>query len=209
MKSILLIGGGGHCKSVYDSLKRCGGFDRVGLVVNDAAPNSALPPIVGGDCDLKRLYEQGWSDAFIAVGSVGDTSVREKLFALLRSIGFTMPSIIDPTSVIAENVNVGCGCYIGKRAVINAECKIGECAIVNTGAIVEHDCTVGRFSHIAPGAVLCGNVRIGDYTHIGAGASLKQGIAVGSRTLIGLGSVVLRDFSDNVKALGNPCREIE
>lgn len=204
MKSILLLGGGGHCKSVLDSLKAK--YDRIGLVVNELSETHSVP-VVGSDEDLRRLYDEGWNAAFICVGSVGNTTVRERVFDALREIGFELPCVIDDSAIIADDVKIADGCFIGKRAVVNAGSYIDTCAIINSGAIVEHDCKVGKFCHIAPGAVLCGNVSIGAYTHIGAGSAIKQGVRIGDRSVIGLGSAVTHDFGDGVTAFGNPAKE--
>lgn len=210
MKSLLLLGGGGHFKSVVDSVLELGKYSRLGLVVNDSCDLIyQTVSVVGCDDDLERLYRSGWDSAFITVGSVGNTTVRERLYSRLRNIGFDIPSIIDPSAVIAEDVKIGRGCYVGKRSVLNSNSEICDCAIINTGAIVEHDCLVGAFTHIATGAVLCGNVKVGECAHIGAGSVVKQGLNIGNHTLIGMGSVVTHDFGDDITAYGNPCREIQ
>lgn len=210
MKSILLLGGGGHCKSILDSLNKLNHYDRIGLIINEnIALASQKVPIVGCDEDLKKLFDEGWDSAFISVGGIGNTKIREKLYSYIINIGFNVPSIVDPSAVIASNVQIASGCYIGKNAIVNADSCISECAIINTGAIIEHDCEIGKFSHIAPGAVLCGNVMVGFGTHIGARAVVKQGLKIGNRALIGMGSVVTHEIIDNIKAYGVPCREIK
>lgn len=205
-KKLLLIGGGGHCLSVLDSIT---GYDEIGIVERDS---SCLMyrglNIVGADQDLPGLFKSGWSDAFITVGSIGNTATRRRLYAMVKMLGFHIPSIIDPSAVVAENAVIEEGCFVGKRAVINVNCTVGKCAIVNTGAIVEHECNIGAFAHISSGATICGNVDIGSDTHIGAGTVIRQGIIIGSSTLIGIGSVVVKDIPSNVKAYGNPCREV-
>lgn len=209
MESILLLGGGGHCKSVLDSLVKLNRYDRIGIVLNEIDESvNKLAPVVGCDDDLIKLFNAGWDSAFVAVGSIGNTHLRKKLYFDLTNIGFRLPSIVDPSSVLASHVKLGPGCYIGKNAVINEDSTIAECAIINTGAIIEHDCSIDKFVHVAPGTVLCGNVKVGAYSHIGAGSVVKQGLNIGSKTLIGIGSVVTHSIADNLIAYGNPCREI-
>lgn len=205
-KKLLLIGGGGHCLSVLDSVT---GYDDIGIVERDSGCSMCRGlNIVGADRDLPGLFKSGWSDAFITVGSIGNTALRRRLYSMVKQLGFHIPSIIDPSAVVAKNAVIGEGCFVGKRAVINVNCTVGKCAIVNTGAIVEHECAIGAFAHISPGATICGNVDVGDDTHIGAGTVIRQGIVIGSSTLIGIGSVVVKDIPSNVKAYGNPCREV-
>ncbi len=210
-RKILLIGGGGHCHSVADAVLSL--YTQVGIVEGDAVQQDQAGemglPVVGRDCDLPRLFAEGWNEAFITVGSVGDTALRRRLFKKVTSLGYYVPAIIDPTAVIARDVEVRDGTFIGKRAVLNSGSRVGRCAIINTGAIIEHDCVIGDFVHISPGAVLCGEVVVGEDTHIGAGSAVRQQSKIGRGVIVGMGSVVVKNIPDNVRAWGSPCRVVD
>lgn len=202
---ILLLGNGGHCRSVIDSIIASNQYEQIGIVVEPNSKELNEDYVVGTDNDLQSLFKQGWDNAFVTVGSVGNTIVREKLYEKIKEIGFIIPNVIDPTAVISKNAKLGEGVFVGKKAVINANSQIGNCAIINTGAIIEHDCVIGEFVHLSTGALLCGEVQIGSNSHIGAGTVIRQQINVGCKSLIGIGSVVVKDITDNVVAYGNPC----
>ena len=210
-KKILLIGGGGHCASVLDSLLATSSYDQIGIIDPKGPDADFIPgvPVVGTDNDLEHLYQDGWNHAFITLGSIGSTVLRKKIYTTLKHIGFTVPNIIDRTSVVSVNTTMGEGIFIGKRAVVNARSQIGNCAIINSGAIVEHDCTIGTFAHISPGCTLCGSVQIGNDSHIGAGSIIRQSITVGSNVLVGTGSNVVKSLPDSVIAYGNPCKVVK
>ncbi len=205
---ILLIGGGGHCHSVLDSVISLNMYDEIGIVDNDYISPYLGVRVVGSDHDLPKLLRDGWRNAIITVGSVGETIIRRRIFENLNRIGFRITSIIDPTATIAQGVNIKEGCFLGKHSVVNTGSVLGECCIINTGAIVEHDCKIGPFAHISSGAVLCGEVKIGSDSHIGAGSVVRQLITVSAHTVVGAGSVVVKDIRDGVRAYGNPCRVV-
>jgi sugar O-acyltransferase, sialic acid O-acetyltransferase NeuD family len=209
-KKLLLLGGGGHCKSVIDSLLKTKSYTEVGIIDKKENVGKSILgiPIIGCDDDLFELYQNGYNNAFITIGSIGNPSIRVKLFKVIKEIGFEIPNIIDFNSIISEHVTLEEGIFVGKNAVINAGSFIENCAIINTGSIVEHDCIIGQFSHIAPGTVLCGEVQIGEHTHVGARSVVKQQVKIGANTLIGMGSVVLKNVPENVIAYGNPCKEV-
>lgn len=209
-KKILLVGGGGHCKSVLDSLIQLNKYSEIGIIdkVKNIGKDILGVPVIGCDDDLSRLYSNGYKDAFVTVGSTGNPNLRIKLFKKLYNIGFNMPNIIDPTANISQFVEIENGVFIGKSAIINTGCKINRGSIINSGSIVEHDCLIDEFVHIAPGAVLCGEVQVGKNTHIGANCVIRQQLKIGSDSIIGMGSVVLKDVEDNIIAYGSPCREV-
>ena len=207
-RKLLLIGGGGHFRSVLDSVLSLGLYGEVGIVDKEDVKILGVS-VIGKDQDLPALFQQGWTNAFITVGSVGNTTVRRRLYEMIKKIGFTIPSIVDKTAIIAKGTQIGEGSFVGKNAVVNTGASLGCCSIINSGAIVEHDCSVGDFCHISPGTVLCGQVTVGSDTHIGAGSVVRQQISLGNNVLIGAGSVVLKDIPDGVTAYGNPCREVK
>ncbi len=208
-KKILLLGGGGHCRSVLDCLLSLEQYDQIGIVDYDDTACALGVRVVGVDEDLPRLLQEGWTEAFVTVGSVGSTDLRRRLFSTVLDLGFLLPSIVDPSAILARGVTLSPGVFVGKRAVINTGCSIGTGSIINTGAILEHDCILGDFVHISPGAVLCGQATVGNDSHIGAASVVRQGIRIGSGVLIGAGSVVVEDIPDYAKAYGNPCRVVK
>ena len=207
-KKLLLIGGGGHCHSVLETILTLKLYDEIGII--DSIDSSYFGiHVVGNDDDIPALYKAGWTDAFITVGSVGDTRIRRRIYDTVKKHGLFVPTIIDSTAIIGRGVDLGEGTFIGKRAVVNAGVSIGTCAIINTGAIIEHDCRIGEFTHISPGTTLCGQVRVGRDSHVGAGSVVRQLIEIGNKTLIGAGSVIVKNIPDNVKAYGNPCMVVD
>lgn len=206
-KKLLLIGGGGHCKSVLDSILLSNEYSEIGIIdKNENIGESILDiSVIGCDDDLSKLYHDGYHYAFVTVGSIGEPLLRIKLYKMIEKIGFEIPNIIDLTSIVSSHVKMERGIFIGRNVVVNVGTSIKDGSIINTGSTIEHDCIINQFCHIAPGSVLCGEVEVGENTHIGAGSVIKQQIKIGSNTIIGMGSVVLKDIGDNLIAYGNPC----
>lgn len=209
--NILLIGGGGHCKSVLDSIISKYKFDKIGIIdtKDNIGKNILGISIIGSDEDIVYFYEkEQYKNAFITLGSIGNVGKREHLLNMILQLGFNIPNIIDSSAIIGKEVFLEKGIFIGKRTVVNSGSIIKKGAIINTGAIIEHDCNIGEFSHISPGTVICGGVNIGNRTHIGANSVIRQGLNIGSDNIVGIGSVVVSDVLDNKLCYGNPCREV-
>ena len=194
---IILLGAGGHAKSVIDSIERANKFQIEGLISNDVGESKLESySIIGCDDDLERIYQAGIKYAFITVGYLGEGQTRAVLYKKLRQIGYKIPSIIDPTAIIANSAQIGEGSFIAKKAVVNSNASIGNMCIINTAAIVEHDCCVEDYAHISVSAVLCGNVKIGRNTFVGANSTIIQGHKIGEKCIIGAGAIVTKDIEN-------------
>lgn len=195
MDRIIILGKGGHAKSIADTIERQGLFKIAGYVVNDSFEEEKKDyPIIGNDEDLEKIYQKGVRYAAIGIGYLGKGTIRNELYERLKKIGYFLPIITDPTAIVSDKAEIAEGTFLGKGAIINAGAHVGKMCILNTGSIVEHDCQVGDFSHIAVGAVLCGDVHVGNETLVGANATIIQGRKIGNRCIIGAGEVIRKNI---------------
>lgn len=207
---MIVLGAGGHARSVVDSIQRAADYRVVAMVGAGSEEGSYRGiPILSGDECLVRLKERGVSAAHVGIGYLGEGALRRKLVGQLLGLGFELPPVVDPTAILAEDASVGAGAFLGKRAVVNVGACIGAQCIINTAAVVEHDSTIGEFSHLAPGAVVCGGCRIGADSFIGAHATIIHSVSVGRGCTVGAGSVVLDDVRTETTIAGVPAHAIE
>jgi len=207
-EKIVLVGAGGHCKILLESLNRRR-YEIVGILDNNSVNDSVIGgiPVIGRDCDAEALFCSGVHNAVITL--VGDLQTRRKLLEQYKKIGFSFPTILHPSAYISSSAYIGEGAVVLAGAYVNAEAKVQDFATVNTGAIIEHDSIVGENAHIAPGAILLGASQVGKDSLLGAGSTVLQQITVGEGCTVGAGSIVLKDVKDNKTVYGNPAREKE
>lgn len=198
MEEMIILGRGGHAKSLVDVIERENKYQIAGYVVNDADQEAEKVeyPIIGSDDDLLQIFQSGIKYAAMGIGYLGRSDLRERLWRRLKEIGYLLPVICDPSAVMANHIRVGEGTMIGKGAIINTSVSIGKMCIINTGAIVEHDCIVDDFSHISVGSVLCGNVQVGEAAFVGANATVIQGIQIGKKCIVGAGTTLRKNVED-------------
>lgn len=209
-EDIVLIGSGGHCKTIVDSIERLGTFKIAGYIDLGKIGKEVYRgyKIIGHDEDMQSIYDSGIHNAFIALGFMGKSNIRKRLFFKMKETGFSLPVIIDPSAVVAEDAAIGEGTYIGRDAVVNADAKIGINCIINTSAIVEHECIVGDFSHLAVAAVICGQTQVGNECFLGANSTVIQKLKISDRCVVGAGSVVLSSIDSDCTAVGVPAKVI-
>lgn len=206
-KKIVIIGAGGHAKSIIDSIEQAGEYRIEGFVEKKESDFIYREySCIGIDTDLKKIYESGVKCAVVAIGYMGHGKTREYLYTQLKDIGYELPVIADRSSIIANDVIVGEGTFIGKGVIINSDAQIGNMCIINSGAIIEHDCKVGDYSHVSVGAVMCGESVIKDRVFVGANSTLNQGVAVETSAIIGAGAVVTKNVAGGITVVGVPAR---
>ena len=203
MKNILIIGAGGHSRSVVDTLNYIGEYNNIGIVDKK---DTGHPLFVGTDHDLKRLRND-FQFAFLAVTNK-PYEWKKRYFENLNKLGFKIPNIIDRTCIKSDQIFLECGIFAGKNTVINTNVKISRGAIINSSCVLEHDVSIGEYSNIAPGSVLLGGVKVGDNTLIGANSTIRENVQIGSNVIVGMGSNVIRGLIDEKTYLGNPAKEI-
>lgn len=203
-EKLVLIGGGGHCKSVIDTILCCGHFSDIVILDPALASGDVVMgcKVAGTDDELPKLFRDGYKSAFITVGSIVTCELRKRLVKKCEKIGFSFPIIIDPSAKVSKTAVLAKGTFVGKNAVINADSYVGEHCIVNTGAIIEHECLIGSFVHISVGSILCGNVTIGCESFIGAGSTIIQGIKIENGVIVGANSTILADVEGNMNVYG-------
>ena len=207
--SVIVIGSGGHAKVVVDALLH-EGLNVIGITDADPSKNGNKllgVSIIGDDAVLDN-YNASDIELALGIGTIKANSPRKKIFSTFKSRDFNFATVIHPSAIIGNEVNIGEGAQILSGAVVHPGATIGMGAIINFGARIDHDCNIGEFAHIAPGATLSGGTKIGNGAHVGTGASIIQGITIGAHALVAAGATVVRDVNDNERVAGVPAKLI-
>jgi sugar O-acyltransferase (sialic acid O-acetyltransferase NeuD family) len=207
---LILIGGGGHCKSCIDVIEGNGDFFIYGILDIKEKVGSAILgyQIMGDDDDIPRYAQEGYS-FLITTGQISSSKIRRELFEVIKQAGGKLETIIAPTAHVSPHAAIGEGTIIMHHALVNAEAKVGNNCIINTSAVVEHDVVIGDNVHISTVAVVNGGCKINSDTFIGSNAVIAQGIEVASNCIIGAGSVVHRNIEEVGTYVGNPYKKIK
>lgn len=203
---IVLIGGGGHCRSCVDAI-RSAGWEIAGVIDPDPAgvPNGL--PHLGDDAWLEKVDALGFY-FLVTVGQVSVSPVRRELFAMLHSKRFKIATVSARTAIISDSASLATGSIVLHRAAVNADASVGENCIINTGAIVEHDARIGDHCHISTGAIVNGGVEIGHGCMLGSGSVILQGVKVTANVVVGAGAVVTKDIDVAGTWIGIPARRL-
>lgn len=178
-KEILLIGGGGHCKSVIDVIELEDKYQIAGIIdkKNLIGQNVMGYPIIGSDEDLEILSKK-YQYALITIGHIQSNLLRVDLFNQLNVLGYQLPIIKSPLAYLSKHATIGKGTIIMHHALVNANASIGENCIINSKSLIEHDAIIEDNCHISTGAIINGGVLVQKNTFVGSNATTKEYIKI-------------------------------
>lgn len=188
-KPLILLGGGGHCKSVID-VAESAGYTILGIMDKPELVGTKVLDyeIIGTDDDIPQYVDK--AEFLITVGQIKSPAIRQKLAAFVEQAGGRFATVIASDAYVSKYAKIGKGTVIMHKAVVNADACIGEHCIINTMANIEHEVQIGGFCHVSTGGMVNGNCVIGDEVFIGSGSVLYNGISVMDNAIIPAGSVV-------------------
>ncbi len=194
--SIILVGGGGHCKSVIDIIEMHQTYQIAGIIDQEDLIGKEISGyrIIGSDSDLPS-FSKSHANYMITVGQIKSSAARTKIFENLKELNVNMPVIVSPLGHVSDWATIGEGTIVMHFAMVNSYAAIGKNCIVNSRALIEHDCLIGDHTQVSTGAIVNGNVKVGNHCFIGSGAVLVQGIEIADYTIVAAGSVVTKSIA--------------
>ena len=194
-EKIVLVGGGGHCKSCIDVIEQAGKFQIVGIFyVPDKLHQKLLGyEIMATDDDLPQLVNEN-TNFLVTLGQIKSPEKRIRIFQILKELKAKLPVIISPIAYVSQHAQINEGTIIMHHAIINAGAKIGQNCIINSKALIEHDAVIADHCHIATGAIINGGVTVGSGTFFGSNAVCKEYIEIGKNVVIGCGVKITKNI---------------
>lgn len=195
-RSLILIGGGGHCKSVIEVAESAGYTIRGVLDMPENVGKEVLPGhlVIGTDDDIPQYVDD--CDFIITVGFIKNPALRIKLYNKVKNAGGKLATVIASTAHVSKYASIGEGTIIMHNAFVNAGATIGANCIINTFVNIEHDAEIGDQCHISTGAMVNGNCSIKRNVFIGSNSTVANSISIGSDCIVGAGSVVYKELID-------------
>lgn len=204
-KNLILVGGGGHCKSVIEVAESAGYTIKGILDLPEKVGERILGyPIIGSDENMSDFSDQALF--LVTVGHIKDASLRINLHKRILDAGGKLATVIANTAHVSKYATVGEGTVIMHYAMVNADAVIGKGCIINTFANIEHDAVIGDYCHISTGAMINGNCKIRRGTFIGSQSVIVNGVEITEECLIGAGSTVIKNLRQKGIYTGNPAR---
>lgn len=187
IKKIVVVGAGGHGKSVADLLLLQKEYELVGFL-DDAYPEVldvwGFPVLGKVSADTLASLQENVGYVVVAIGN---NELRETILKLIEALGLALPNIVHPNAFVSPRAILGKGCVVMANAVIGSEARLGDGVIINAGAIVDHHAAVDDFGHLGVNASMAGGTHLGRSAWAQAGVSLGYGVSISAKQILNPG----------------------
>lgn len=173
---LLVVGAGGHGRSVAEAAELSGQFSVVGFL-DDSLPAGETVldlPVLGPVASM--THQRAAADHTIV--AIGNNAVRQELMLQLIEAGFDFAVVVHPRAIVAPSAVLGKGSAVMAGAILGTEARLGVGSIVNSGAVVDHHATVEDFGHLGVNASMAGGTVLGRGAWMQAGAALGYGVKI-------------------------------
>lgn len=203
MNPLVLVGGGGHCKSVIEAAESAGYCILGVLDMPEEVGKSILSTkVIGTDDDIPAYVDK--AEFVITVGFIKNPATRIKLYNKVKEAGGKLATIVASTAHVSIYAEIGEGTIVLHQAFVNADAKVGCNVIINNFVNIEHDAVIGDQCHISTGAMVNGECKVGERCFIGSQSVLANCITIGDDIIVGAGSFVRKSISEKGIYSGNP-----
>jgi len=202
---ILIVSAGRFAREVYswvlDCIRAGSPWEFGGFLDNRTDALIDFPCQVGVIGTVED-YQMREDDRLVC--AIGEADVRKAYVEKLKAKGAQFASVVHPTAVIGQNVQIGEGVILAPYSVLTAAMKVGDFVVIGVFSCCSHHNQIGNWCQISGHCSLPGCVCLEEGVFVGCGVTFVPGVHVGAWSYVGAGSVVLRRVRPRSKVFGNP-----
>lgn len=202
---LIIIGASGHGKVVADIAIKMNKWENIAFLDDDETLKTCMNfEVIGKSSDVIKYKNE--ADFFVAIGN---NATREKVQEKLMDEGLNVVSLIHPSAIIGNDVEISIGTAVMASVVINSSTRIGKGCIINTSSSLDHDNYIDDYVHISPGVRTAGTVKVGKGSWLGIGSVVSNNVNICSGCKVGAGAVVVNDITEYGTYVGVPVIKID
>lgn len=203
MRPLILVGGGGHCKSVIEAVESVNFSIKGILDLPQYVGDKILGyEVLGSDDDIPLYVDE--CDFLVTLGYIKNPTLRNNLHKRIEDAGGNLATVIASTAHVSKYAQLGAGTVVLHGAMVNAGAIIGKGCIINTLANIEHDAIVGNFCHISTGAMVNGDCHVGDNTFLGSQSVMVNATSIPANSVFAAACLIRKNLTIEGLYAGNP-----
>lgn len=205
--NVLIIGSGGHCRSVLSLIKNSTFDIKVSGIIdinfNGLEETIMDIPVIGG---MNELFNSKANDLILAIG---DNNKRKEIVESLKNRDYNFPNIFHKQSFVDKEFNIGVGNIVSCFCFVGPKVSIGNFNIINNNSVMEHEVIIGNYNHLAPSSTVCGRSQLGDNIFLGANSVVIENIKVPDSVVLGAGSTLIKNpIKKGLRLGGSPAKKL-
>jgi sugar O-acyltransferase (sialic acid O-acetyltransferase NeuD family) len=165
MNDLIIVGAGGHGRTLYETATLLG-YENISFLDDNESPSNISEILIIGKTSDLSLYTNTAKNFIIGIGN---NKLRELFHQQLQTLNITPITLVHPFSFVSPSATLGDGSVVLAGAVIGANSSLGAGTIVNSHSTVDHDSTLGDFAHLGVGVHLAGGANVGKSAFLQAG----------------------------------------
>ena len=138
---------------------------------------------------MKKIFNKV-KFALISVCHLYKPQIRQIIFKKLNKIGYNLPVIKSPYSIVSKYSSIGEGTIIMHSSIVNSGSKVGKNCILNSMSLIEHDVSIGDYTHISTNTVINGQSSIGKNCFVGSSTVVTENIKIKDNSFIKANSFI-------------------
>ena len=130
-KPLILVGGGGHCKSVID-VAESAGYTILGILdkPEEIGKHVFGYEVIGTDDDMAKYADK--AVFVVTVGQIKSPDLRIKLHKMLAEANCELATIIASTAYVSKYATIGEGTVVMHNAFINANAQAVDGDVISS-----------------------------------------------------------------------------
>lgn len=211
-RGLVLIGAGEAAEIAYEYFTHDSPWKVVAFAV-DAAYRTRDTlfdlPVIDVE-EVRRRYPPQRFAAHVALSSTQLNRPRRRLYRLVKSWGYELPSYVSSRAFVWHNVKIGENSFIFEHNVLQYHVAIGDNVVLWSGNHVGHRTVIGSHCFVSSHCVISGFCRIGEGSFLGVNCCLAHDTEVPHDSIVGMGAVVPRTITGAGRVwVGNPAKPLE
>jgi len=200
LQRIGIVGGvaGGGALILVDAIFRSTGQKAEFIFDQDSryhGKNVLGIPVAGDSKLIEKYFKEDRLDALV-IAFNRNLEERQQVFEHFLTKGFPFCNIIDPSSNLRSQVNLGVGNVILAHGYLGACTQIGDNNFISGNVWLEHGNQLGSHCAFGPGVVTSGNVTMGSRIRFGTGIFIEPELSIGDDSVISSGSILRQNIPE-------------
>lgn len=178
-EKLLLVGAGGFGRVVSELAR----LDYDCAFIDDGVNKGSIVcdiEVIGNTTNLEELF----STYKNIVITIGNNSIRKRIYEQASKIGYSFPNLIHPSAYISPYANIGKGCVILNNACVQNGSSVGDFVLLNPGVEIHHDSSVDDFSLVYTNSVVRTYAKVGKCVKIGSNTTICNNVNIEDSAII-------------------------